>query len=74
MNRGPAGQESDVVIEIVDGKLVVMGHLPTAADGLGKSLSSTNFQALAANLSQSGAATAASGASSVGNPSAAPKK
>jgi hypothetical protein len=64
------------MIEIIDGKLVVMGHLPTAADWLGKSLSSANFQALAAKLSQSGAVTQvpASGASSLANTSAAPKK
>lgn len=63
------------MIEIIDGKLVVMGHLPTVADWLGKSLSSANFQAVAAKLGQSGAATVpASGASSPASASAAPKK
>jgi hypothetical protein len=34
------------VLQKIDGKLVVMGNVPTTGTELGKSLSSANFQAL----------------------------
>jgi hypothetical protein len=34
------------VLHKLDGKLVVMGNVPTPADGMGKSLSSANLQSL----------------------------
>jgi hypothetical protein len=38
------------MIQKIDGMLVVAGHIPTADNEMGKSLSSANFQALGQKL------------------------
>jgi hypothetical protein len=48
-----------VVLQKIDGKLVVMGNVPATGTGLGKALSSANFQALGPKPAQPTAATQA---------------
>jgi hypothetical protein len=42
------------MIEIIDGKPVVMGYMPTTREGMGKTASTANFQGLGAGLRGAG--------------------